>query len=376
MYKKLIKLTLKIFWLIPIKRNRVVFHSAQGTKYNCNPKYISSYLQQNYPQTFEIIWIFKDTKKYQFLKERDIKICKERSIKGLYYILTAKFLIDNNGIQSYLPIRRRQIVINTWHGGGSYKNTTTPTSKQEKEYLDMMYQTTTKFISSCNNFSKYNLKEVYNNYSEKIMSSGMPRNDIFFKKNKKVIKKVKEALGIKQSYKIVLYAPTYRELDYENCYINTKSDINKIISSCEKRFGEKFIFCIRFHRFIELKAKHALGSYVFDTNQYEDMQELIYASDIVITDYSSLIWDVSLAYKPCFIYATDLQKYVSNRSFYTPIEEWPFPLAENMQQLINNIENFNEEEYRKNVDQHHKDLGSYENGTACQQVAEYMLANL
>lgn len=370
--RKILQHLLKLFWLIPIKNNRVVFRSSQGTKYNCNPKYISEYLNKEYKKNFEIIWLFKNTNNYKYLKNDNVKICKDKSIRSLYYILTAKFIIDNHGIQSYMPIREKQEVINTWHGGGAYKKPLAQPKKNEIKYLNQMYKTTTKFLSSCERFSTHNLKEIYLYTPEKIIASGSPRNDIFFREDIEIKKKVKKELGIKQKYKIVLYAPTYRELGNEGYYIN----VNNIISACQKKFGGEFVFGIRFHRFREEEAKHELGKYVFNTNQYEDMQELIYASDVIITDYSSLIWDASLVYKPCFIYATDLLMYLEERNFYTPIKEWPFPLAENMEQLINNIESFNEEEYRKNVDQHHKDLGSYENGTACQQVAEYMLTNL
>jgi CDP-glycerol glycerophosphotransferase len=106
---------------------------------------------------------------------------------------------------------------------------------------------------------------------------------------------------------------------------------------------------------------------VISASDYPDMQELLYAADILITDYSSSMWDFSLTFKPCFIFAPDLKKYLAEQGFYTPIEEWPFPIAETNEQLIENINNINEEKYKQTVRKHHADLGSYENGTACEQ---------
>lgn len=109
---------------------------------------------------------------------------------------------------------------------------------------------------------------------------------------------------------------------------------------------------------------------VFDVTNYPDMQELLCAADILITDYSSCMWDFSLMYKPCFIYATDIEQYKQERDFYTPMSEWPFPIATNTDELINNILNFNQEEYVQKVKQHHKALGSFEDGHASERICK------
>jgi CDP-glycerol glycerophosphotransferase len=84
------------------------------------------------------------------------------------------------------------------------------------------------------------------------------------------------------------------------------------------------------------------------------------------------MWDFSLMYKPCFIFAPDLKKYLTVQGFYTPIEEWPFPIAETNEQLANNINGFNEDIYIQAVKQHHADLGSYEKGTAAEQFCRIL----
>lgn len=363
---------LKVFWMLSIKKNRVVFRSAQGTKYNCNPKYICEYLLDYCPDKFEIGWVFDNPKEYEFLKQRGIKVFSQKSISGLIYIITSKFLIDNHGVQSYIPIRKKQVVINTWHGGGAYKKSYDNHSKRHIRYVEKMNKETTKFLSSCQKFSDCNLRKIKESFPEKIMKTGMPRNDLFFNNISCLTDKVKKKLGISTDKKIILYAPTFRD-DFAD--ENYEIDVEKVIKACEKRFGGKFIFAMRFHRFSKAQSIFEDNS-VVDANGYDDMQELIYASDVVITDYSSLIWDVSLVYKPCFIYAKDLPKYLVDRNFYTPISEWPFPLSENLEMLLLNIELFDEKVYRENVDRHHKDLGSFEKGTACKQVAEYMMSLL
>ena len=106
-----------------------------------------------------------------------------------------------------------------------------------------------------------------------------------------------------------------------------------------------------------------------DATSYPDMQELLCAADILISDYSSTIWDFSLMKKPCFLYCPDLDYYMNyDRGTYTPIETWPGILCRSNEELEQAILHFNEEEYIKKVEKHHRDLGSYETGHACEQV--------
>ena len=100
------------------------------------------------------------------------------------------------------------------------------------------------------------------------------------------------------------------------------------------------------------------------------MQELLAVSDALITDYSSSIWDYSFTYKPCFLYCYDLASYKSERDFYIPIENWGFPIAENNSQLMNGILKFSYDLYLEKMKNHHKELGSYENGTATSTICD------
>lgn len=262
----------KIFWLFPIKDNRIVFRSAQGTKYNCNPKYISEYIEKNYPGRFQIIWLFDHPEKYSFLRDRGILCVKQKSLAGIFYSITAKFLIDNHGVQSYIPIRAQQIVINTWHGGGSYKKSYAKHTKQHVEYVKKMNRETTLFLSSCERFSRCNLKAQFENHPEKIMATGMARNDMFFLPMDNTRRTaIKQALGIPNDKKVLLYAPTFRDDVSEENY---NLDVDRLLDACEKRFGGEFILAVRFHRFAHNTKLGSASEKVIDVNDYDDMQEI------------------------------------------------------------------------------------------------------
>ncbi|MBR3171080.1 MAG: CDP-glycerol glycerophosphotransferase family protein [Lachnospiraceae bacterium] len=369
MIKSIIRNILKLLWILPVKKNRVVFRSFQGASYSCNPKYISEYITKNRGDEYEQIWLFKNPKKYTFLRKKGIKVIPQTSLRAVYYLITAGFLIDNLGVQSYIPLRKKQTVINTWHGGGSYKKIYKEATKEHVDYLQLMMNSTTYFISSCARFSANNIKYLHDNAPEKILEIGMPRNDIFFGNHDGIERKVKKKLNIPNDTKLVLYAPTFRDDVDASVYV---LDVDRILAALSERFGGDFVFLLRFHWFTDDHNPYEDNEHVIDVTSYDDMQELLYASSVLITDYSSCIWDASLSYKPCFIYAPDLDVYLGYRNFFTPVNEWPFPMARDIDALCDEIIHFDEEHYKKEVDRHHTELGSAEHGTASRTVVALM----
>ena len=107
---------------------------------------------------------------------------------------------------------------------------------------------------------------------------------------------------------------------------------------------------------------------VLDLTSYPDMQELLYACDALITDYSSSMWDFSITGKPCLLYTPDLDRYIEQRGFDKDIYSWGFPVCKTNSQMYETIIGFNEKEFILLMDKHQKDLGSYEKGNATEQV--------
>lgn len=353
--------------LFPVKSNRVLFKSYDD-KYNCSPKYLCEYIIHNCREEFEPVYVTFDDKATEYLKSKNVKVCKALTLKYFIYMFTSKFIVVNHNIPQYFPKKKSQIIINTWHGGGSYKrlidNHTTPEE----------YASTDKFISSCRSFSKNNLQEDFFIKKEKIFEVGLPRNDLFFTNKPDIKDRIKQELGISKEKKIILYAPTFRASHKKE---HLSSDFKRIVDACNKKFRGEFVFVNRDHRFsLENNSDEKNEKFIYESNKITDTQELIYASDIIITDYSSVMWDASFSDHPCFIYAYDLEDYYKIWDFYTPIEEWPFPVGKTIDELVDKILSFDKEEYDNAVELHHKALGSFETGNACKKTVEYMLSEI
>lgn len=284
-------------------------------------------------------------------------------------MLTSKVIVDNNGFGAFLPYRKAQLKINTWHAGGAYKKVGLDAKLPNTEYkrLAREGENTDILLSSCKRFSEV-FPCSYHISRAAILEIGLPRNDIMFKEDQTIKRKLFDKFGIDLSQKLVLYAPTFRGQSTNPEKQNYLLDIPMCLSSLSKRFGGEWILGFRMHHTYTKKIISIPNTISF--SEYPDMQELLLAADVLITDYSSCMWDFSLLKKPCFIYATDLARYKSDVDFYTPIELWPFPIAENNEQLAENILKFDQSLYRTAIGEHHKNLGIKETGQAANTVVD------
>ena len=366
-----IEICLKILYIFPIHNNRILFSAYSGKQYSCNPKYISEYLEDNYKDKIEIIWAFNEPEKFNL--DKKIKKVKFKSLQFIYYALTAKVVVDNVESWSILPKRKGQFIINTWHGGGAYKGVGLKRKDSSNATNKNMIHKNKKislYISSSKAFTDMTLRKSFM-YNGEVLECGMPRNDILIneKDNEKIKKAIRQKLKI-NDYKILLYAPTFRSSgDY-------KSTLNysKLIKTLEKKSGEKWKILYRSHYYENIN--NIEKNDIIDVSQYPDMQELLLISDILITDYSSSMWDFSLMKKPVFLFVEDLEKYNQEREFYTPIESWPYILTKNNEELWEKINSFNYEEYKKRLEEHHQKLGSCETGIASQSISDRIIKHI
>lgn len=133
---------------------------------------------------------------------------------------------------------------------------------------------------------------------------------------------------------------------------------------------QKWYFMSRFHRYQENSAICVQGDEVIDVCDYPDMQELLCAADILITDYSSCVWDYAFLERPCFLFVPDKEEYTANTGFYVSVDEWPFEQAETMEEMVKQIEKYDNRIAGQRVKKHLDCLGSYEHGICCELLGE------
>ncbi|MDE6020080.1 MAG: CDP-glycerol glycerophosphotransferase family protein, partial [Ruminococcus sp.] len=368
-----LRVLLIFFYIFPIKNNRILFSSEGGMTYKCNPRFIFEALYSEFEDKFEFIWSIKDKNKIP--TKYKVKNVLPLSLRHLYYLMTSKVVISNVGIEPFVPPRKGRIFINTWHGGGAYKKgglSATYYSKAHRYYFkkirNLRAKSTTFLISSNARFSKI-FADEFKLKKEQILPIGMPRNDIFFspgKKQEEVREFVCRKYNIPNDSFIVLYAPTYRGHEANCQHIDWSIDVEKICDAVYQRFGKKPVVLYRCH--INVFNDRQQVKDAIDVSEYYDIQDLLVSADLLISDYSSLIWDYSFTWRPGFLYTPDLDQYREVTKLHTPIEQWQYPFALTHDDLCNQILRYNEVNAKSKIKSHHDLLGSYENGKATEYV--------
>lgn len=371
--KKLVNIVLRFFWIFPVKKDVCLFTSFWGKQYSCNPKYICEFMHMESNKQYKYVWAIKKNNLLE-LPEWIITI-RIGSLKYYYYRLFSKIIITNCGEYPQIPVRKNQLLINTWHGGGCYKKCglmqigANKSSKYYQKLVLMAFHQTDVVLSNNRMASEEIFRQSFD-FKGEILEVGYPRNDILFEIEKYILikEKVIRCISLQDKFNICLYAPTYRD-DAEHDY--TSIDYKKLIDILKCRFGGEWIVLYRGHQFMNNKKYF---DEIIDVTEYPDMQELLITADVFITDYSSAIWDYQLLLKPAFIFASDLNKYLDDRGFYLPIEEWGVPIASNMEQLSKNILEYETEVMLTQYKKAHEKMGDCEDGHANEKLYKYIIS--
>lgn len=361
----------KIFWIFPINEKKICISSYFGKGYGDNPKYIVEELHGR-TNAYKIIWIVKNMNDTNF-PEWIIPV-KRHSLAALYHIATAGIWIDNCRKHRALKRRKKQKYIQTWHGSVALKKV----ENDAKEKLDILYikdavqdsKNATLFISNGNWCTNWFRNSYW--YDGKIIESGTPKIDILINAKTEEMNKFRKKAGVKSGYKIAIYAPTFRVNNNTDCYC---IDYERLIKSLEKRFGGEWVVLLRLHPNLAGSHISTKTNNTVEVTDYPDMYELLAISDVLITDYSSTMFEMSYTKKPVFLFATDINDYMNDRGTYFTFDELPFPLAENNDELEKNILNFDSKNYIEKSEAFLKRLGAVEDGHASERVVDAIINN-
>ena len=381
----------KIFGGMDILERYIVFESGKGLRYYGDPKYIYRYLNENHPGEYKCIWV-ANNKDLASRIDGDCIIVKRLSLRYYYYILRAKYWVKDTRQPIWWFKAKEQKYISTWMGTPMQKLFLDKQAfqdgpaallrglKAQVEQWDMVIsgnEDTSKILQSGMGVKK-----------EQIVQTGNPRNDLLLAPGvaQRSIQ-LREELGIPSGKKTILYAPVWREeeeTDVSDCY-----KLQLGLYRMREQLGENYVVLLRFHDYItgRVVLDKALEGFIYDFSFYDDIQELLLISDILVTDYSSIIFDYACLKRPMLFYLYDSERYRKDMEhFYYIIEEdtAPGPLCYTTQEVITNIKELSTmtEEYQERYDAFHTRFCNYSYGSAerlarmafseMQDVFEYM----
>lgn len=358
---------------LPIQNNKVVFSSFYGRGASDNPKAIVDALA-NSPEKLDIVWLAKDPAHAGV--PDGIRVVPYDTPAAIRELSTAKVWVDNCRKGARYK-KKGQYYMQTWHGFALKRierdvadKLNTPENAAYAAYAKRDSAQIDVIISNSTFMTKIYQQSFW--YDGSVLSYGSPRNDILVHPPVEAKKQVAQALQLPEDCRYILYAPTFRADHSLQAY---DLDYHAVCDACEQRFGGKWIVLVRLHPNIMQLAEDLTfdRKTTFDATAFDDMQLLLSACDVVITDYSSLMFDFALTHRPCFQFATDIDEYKTDRNFYFPIDETPFPLAKSNAEMTQNIRAFDETAYQKDWDAFYKKMGFCEDGQATQRCVQWIL---
>lgn len=350
------------------KNNKIVFVNFWGRGYGDNLKYIADeILSRNL--SFDLVWLVGDM---SLAFPNGIRKVKYYSLKSKFELSTAKVIISNaKGILPYVKTHS-QYYIQTWHGGFPLKYIEKEAENDlSEEYVrnSMFDSSITDLIISGSDFQTEIIEKSFW-YEGEIFKHGIPRNDIFFNFTEDKICKIKHKLGFVKNDRIVTYVPTFRDNNKISAY---NLDPVSLLATLHKKTGYQWKLIIRLHPNVACQSNFFdYGENVINGTVYDDPQELLLISDVLITDYSSIMMDFAIMKKPVFLFATDLEHYVSACRNLRPIfYKLPFDLCTSNEILYNKIKDFDIKTYLERLNSfleiYYK---SYDDGRASKHVVD------
>ncbi len=360
-------------YIIPKRKGFYLFGSGRGFSFSGNPKYL--FLSQ-YNNNF--LFLTKSKKIEQSLKNKKYNCINfsKHYLLNFWILLRAERIFIDKGITAVSPFNMllgNFKFIQLWHG--------TPIKKiglNNIKYQNFLIEIMFKFVSylfsknielvTCTNESS---KKIFKKalLSKNVFVTGYSRNDIFFDRSL-IFEDINKKLSLYNYKNVFLYAPTFRD---DNSTVFLFSD--PFLSILNKYLKK--------NKSILLISSHPLQTIIFNSNfsniknvskEIEDIQELLIYTDVLITDYSSSLFDFSLTNKPIIFYPYDYENYLKNCRglYYDYFNEFPGPFARNEKELFNAIKNIKylskRKEYKKKYEKFKRKFNKYLDGNSSRRI--------
>ena len=359
------------------EKDTVFCSSFAFKKYACNPKAITEFLLTNAPE-MKIFWAFDKGIEIHGIDTR-IKIVRRCTFSYLKALYSSRFVINNQRNDPFLTMfikRKDQKYIMTWHSSMRLKKV----EKDAEAVLGRHYvKNAIKDSQMCDlmiSNSRLYTELIRNSfwYSGEILENCIPRNDCFYDKEliAESYKAVRNKLGLSENAKIVLYAPTFRR-DIANLE-PYRIQWNRVMPYLKELLGDDVHVLIRLHpNMTSCEGIDSLINFenVFNITKEPDITPFLFAADLLITDYTSAMFDALIINLPCMLYAIDRESY--DRGFYLDFKQLPFSLAETTDDLIENIKSFSTSDYQRTTNEFKtKTWGLQEDGNGCNRLYQWM----
>ena len=322
---------------LPADPRLVLFESGLGRQYADSPRYVYEELVRR-GTPLKKVWAYDRRIPGA---DAETKVVPRLSPAYFYYLARARYWVNNQSFPHYVRRRPDGVFVQTWHGtplkrmlhdlpevhgrDGGYAERATRGAEQWS------------VLVSPNGYTTERMRSAFR-YRGEALEVGYPRNDILHAPDRAALAaRIRRRLGVRADQRVVLYAPTFRDDQTDGTgrfTFQLPFDLDRL----HQALGPDTVVLLRMHVLVReaVTIPVHLRDVVRDVSTYPEMQELYLASDVLVTDYSSVFFDFAQLRRPMVFYAYDLASYRDTlRGFYLDYAtELPGPIVETEDDLI------------------------------------------
>lgn len=232
------------------------------------------------------------------------------------------FLDDHAVVLNWLKLSKDTKLIQLWHAGAGFKSSGySRWGHKGGPGAASCHRQYTFGIAGSKNIAPF-FSEVWGINDEQVLPTGMPRMDEFLREDyrEQKTKELYEKYPICKGKKVMLYAPTYRGRGKKEAYYPYKRiDFQGLYEAC----GDEYVVMFKMHPWVKgnVPIEDAYKDKFLDVSKYLNINDLFYITDLLVTDYSSNIFEFSLMKKPMLFFAFDKTQYAFSRGFHRDYEK-------------------------------------------------------
>lgn len=334
---------------IKIDEKMILFVVYGGKRYDDSPRFVYEAMKKDKRfQDFKFVWAFEKPDEFKQIPNNEkIKI---DTLEYFKKAIKAKYWFTNSSCLRGLNFQKKENLNFLFqHGMAGIKKL-----GNDLKNFNKSFRLTTNIPSYAIIIEGKKEEEILRkawNYNGEFWNIGIPRNDDLLSRSELDIINLKEKLGIPLNKKVILYAPTFREYQRDSKYTTyLKPPFN--FDKWKKELGNEYVFLITAHYEVEkLINVPKDNNFIINAFGYPYINDLMIVSDLLISDYSSIIWDYSILGRPILSYAYDYDVYVKERGLYEGYENiFMDGIQRTEEELINTIKKIDyitESEYTK-----------------------------
>ncbi len=337
----------------PIEPKTIMFESFMGRSYSDSPMALHRALIADPRfEDFRIIWAFNEPERFRAYPDLErAELVTYGSAPYYAAHARAKYWVSNSVIPAHLQPRGDQVYIQTWHGtpfkrlGADIAEESSANAKYTADEITRRYTREGERLTYLLSPSRFTTEKFTSAFGfsaadaeAKLVEEGYPRNDGLFGYSADDVARIRSELGVPEGKKVILYAPTWRDNQHVSG-VGYTLQLPIDFDHLRRELGDEYAILFRAHYFVanDFDFERYAG-FITNVSDVSNINDLYIASEMLVTDYSSVFFDYAILRRPIVFYMYDLDEYVRDiRGFYFGLEELPGPVARTEAELVSAI---------------------------------------